>query len=201
MMNIKEMRNRVEQIKGKRQSIREYRKEIQKKLSVLKEDLHTIEEARTIIQKVAQQTQEELEYSISQIVSSAMSAVFDEPYEIKFHFIIKRGKTEVEIKFYKEGLEIDPMNTGGGVIDVAAFAIQIALWSLQNPKTRPTLILDEPLKWLKGGELPDRGAAMIKQLSRALDLQIIMVSHSPELIENADKVIKVVKRKGVSYVQ
>src|SRR5690554_6759775 len=89
MMNIKEMRNRVEQIKGKRQSIREYRKEIQKKLSVLKEDLHTIEEARTIIQKVAQQTQEELEYSISQIVSSAMSAVFDEPYEIKFHFIIK----------------------------------------------------------------------------------------------------------------
>ncbi|NIU00181.1 MAG: hypothetical protein GWN01_04340, partial [Nitrosopumilaceae archaeon] len=53
--------------------------------------------------------------------------------------------------------------------------------------------MDEPLKWLKGGDLPIKGSHMIKEISKKLGIQIIMISHSPELIEGADRVFEVKK--------
>lgn len=172
--------------------------ELSEKLS-RKED---IEKAQIIIQTTAQETQQQLEYHISELVTLAMDSVFPNPYKIKLDFDLKRDKTEANIWFVDdEGNKIDPMDaSGGGAVDVASLALQISLWTLSNPRTRNVLILDEPLKWLKGGELPERGAALIKEISKRLKIQIIMVSHSTELIESADAVFRVSKKGGVSKV-
>ena len=73
-------------------------------------------------------------------------AVFDDPYTLRVEFVEKRGKTECELWFAQtkeeeeEGNEdgergrevlIDPLaGSGGGPVDVAAFALRIAIWSL-----------------------------------------------------------------------
>lgn len=164
-------------------------------------DLLEIEEARNIIQLVAKKTQQKLEYHLSEIVTLALAAVFSDPYEFEIEFIERRGKTEADIYFVRHGKRITPKTSSeGGGIEVAAFALRIALWSLYQPNTRPTLIIDEPLKWLKGLDYPEKGAAMIKELSEKVGVQIIMVSHITEQVASAHNIIEV-KRKGeVSYV-
>jgi len=83
------------------------------------------------------------------------------------------------------------MGSGGGAVDIAALTLQISLWSIARPRTEGIFILDEPLKWLKGKELPVRGGKIIKDLSSKIGVQIIMVSHSEELIEYADNIIAI----------
>lgn len=157
--------------------------------------------AQLILQESARLTQEHLQFRISKLVTLAMEAVFDDPYSLELLFENARGKTQATINFMRGDEAVSPMDeSAGGALDVAAFGLQMSLWTLQTPRTRPVLFLDEPLKWLKGGSLPERGAAMVQEISHKLGVQIIMVSHSPELIEHADKVFDVVRKKKISYV-
>ena len=173
---------------------------IEKKVE-LQESLETYEQAQVVIQNVAQQTQEELKYHVSELVTLALAAVFDDPYEFEMEFVQKHNQTECNLWFVRDGERIDPLEaSGGGAVDVACFALRVCLWSLQNPKNNEVLILDEPLKWLKGGDLPEKGMRMIKEVSEKLGLQVLMISHIPDQIESADAVHSITLRKGVSFV-
>ena len=135
-----------------------------------------------------------------------MSSIFPNPYDITLEFSQKRGATCADIFFERDNNKIKPidsslaLNVGGGAADVAAFGLQVAIKSLEVKKTRNVLIMDEPLPWLKGGELPNKGAKMIKEISERLEIQIIMVSHSDALIDSADKVFRVNMKNGKSII-
>ncbi len=204
-MNIQQYRYRLEGRKGEKKSLENQIKDTKKSIRILKRDIDTSEKVKQIINYVAEQTQKKLEYHISSITSMAMSSVFPDPNDIVLEFVQRRGKTEADIFLEKNGNRIKPIDKGelrtsGGVVDVGSFALQIALWSLQSKKSRSILILDEPLKWLKGGDLPQKGADMIKEISNKLNIQIIMVSHNSELIDSADRVFEVTIENGRSIV-
>lgn len=174
--------------------------EIERDISDCAAELIHIEEAKSILQTVSQKTQQELEYKISEIVSLALCAVFDDPYEFIINFVIKRGKTEAEIKFVKDGSSFDPLSsTGLGVVDIASFACRISTWNLKKPNSRNTIILDEPFKFLDKSQQHKAGE-MLKMLSDKLGIQFIIVTHEEEIIESADKVFKVCKKGDTSYV-
>lgn len=202
MKTLQQLRSQVDLAKGKRLSIQDSLNAEKQRLTQAELEADACAKAQIILQESARLTQEQLEYRISKLVTLAMESVFENPYEISLNFQTQRGKTGASIFFLKNGEPLDPLSeAGGGVVDVAALGLQISLWTLQSPRTRNLLILDEPLKWLKGGELPDKGAEMIKQISHKLGLQILMVSHAPELIAHADKVFHVRQTKGISYVR
>ena len=170
------------------------------KMEQLRKDQRFAEQAQIILQTVAQKTQQELEYKISELVSLALKSVFDEPYEMRLIYETKRNKTEANIVLERDGEQFHPLtSTGGGVADIISFALRVTLWSLGGKKTQNTFILDEPFKWLSRGILP-RAGQMVKEISDKLNLQIIMVSHLEELIDEADKVFKVSQKTGLSKV-
>lgn len=159
------------------------------------------EEAQVIIINVAKITQEELEYHIGELVTLALASVFDNPYQFGAEFVQRRNRTECDLFFLRNGARIDPLSaSGGGAVDVASFALRMSLWSLANPRTRNTVIEDEPLKWLKGLDLPEKGAVMRKEISEKLGVQLICISHIPEQMAGADQLIEVKLRNGVSQV-
>lgn len=136
----------------------------------------------------------------SQLMSltMALETIFDDPYEFKIEFVVKRNKTECELIFEKNGVTCHPLSaSGGGVIDTASFALRIALWTLQTPRSRNTIILDEPFKFLSKDLLP-RASDLLKELSEKLNLQFIIVTHLDELTECADKTFEVKIKKGIS---
>lgn len=199
---IKNLRQRLERKKGEQTQIKKSLDNYRQKSKSYKRSLICSQKAQAVIHEVAKKTQEELQYHISDLVSLAMSSIFPDPYVLKCDFVSKRGKIEAEMFFEKNGNLTDPLtSTGGGVVDVASLALRFSFWVLKNPRTRPVILMDEPLKWLKGEGLPEKGSEMIKKISKKLKLQIIMVSHDPDLINSADKIIEVNIQKGVSYVR
>lgn len=167
----------------------------------LKKKQKSAEKALVILQEVAKKTQEELEYRISELVTLALGSVFPDPYEMKLVYEIKRDKTEASIVFERGKKQFDPIScVGGGAVDIASFALRVALWSLAPRKTEPVLILDEPFRFVSE-DLLEKAGLMLKEISKRLNIQIIMVSHLGSLIQEADKVFKVTQAKGVSKIK
>ncbi len=196
---IDQFRKDLEQLKGRRKQIESKIQENKTNIKLYKKEKEDTEKAQLIIQKVAKETQDEIIIHISDIVTLALNSIFDEPYEFKLDFVPKRGKTEAEIYFLKEGKKIDPMrSSGGGAVDIASIALRIALWSLSNRDN--TIILDEPMKFLSKNYL-EKAIDMIKMLSDKLKIQFILCSHIEELIEKADRLFCVYIKNGVSKIK
>lgn len=197
---IQTLRNRLEQQKGQKL-------QIEKNLETAKVDfrnnqrsLRRHEQAREIVREVGLKTQQQLQFHISDITSSALEAVFVDPYELKVEFVQRRNKTECDLSFVRGDLEIDPIEASGvGAIDVAAFALRIASWSMMRPQTRNVIVLDEPFRYLSEN-YQEQASLMLKELSQKLGLQFIIVTHEQVLTEHADKVFEVSIKKGKSII-
>jgi len=205
-MNLQTIRQRLEQQKGQKIQIEQSITQLKESLTDIKRNIRRHEQAREIVRAVGIETQRQLQFHISDITSLALDAVFPDPYELKVEFVERRNKTECDLKFVRDDMEVDPLTaSGGGAIDVAAFALRIASWSMQRPRTRSTIILDEPFKHLKGAEANLKVLHMISEISRKIGVQIIMVSDEriprEDIIENADKVFEVTIRNGQSKVK
>lgn len=101
---------------------------------------------RDLIVETSNKVQLDVAERISSIVSLALSSTgFDYSFVIKF--VQRRGTTEADLLFVKDGEELNPLTcSGGGALDIASFALRIAIWSLN--KKSPVFILDEPFKHL-----------------------------------------------------
>jgi hypothetical protein len=203
MIGVNHLRQKLERKKGSQ-------KQILKDLQIAKSEEKHIsaeiiitEQAQVIIQIVAQKTQKELQYRLSDIASLALAAVFDDPYTLKADFVVRRGKTECDLLFKRRGRIFDPLtSTGGGAVDVAAIASQVAMWSLTRPRTRNVLILDEPFSHLKGVGPNIRAIQMMKMISKEANIQMIIISDERAPIEDikngADKVFQITIKGGIS---
>lgn len=173
--------------------------ELQDQIKTGTVEFEDIEAAQTTIQVIAKQTQSQVKVHIEDLVTRAMEAVFPDPYEFKVLFEMKSNKTQAKLLFTRDGMEVDPMeSTGGGAVDIAAFALRIALWAIG--KSDSTLIFDEPFRFLSAGYQAKAGE-MLKELSRLLGIQFIIVTHNTALEEAADTLITIDMRNKESYVR
>ena len=194
-------RTRLERMKGRKEQLESDLKEANKYARTLRREIKASEEALAFIQLVAQETQEQIQMELSELVSVALASIFDDPYNLQVTFEIKRGKVEMDFQLERDGDVIDPYAVGGGVVDTISLALRFCCWAISQKEVRPIMMMDEPLKWLKGGALPEKGAEMIKEISEQLGIQVIMVSHAPELIAGADRVFDVnINKHGISEV-
>ena len=188
---------------GEKQYIESELSKTESKLIELETRVESVEKAQVIIQTVAQITQQQLTVRIADIVSMALEAVFgDDAYSFEISFVQKRGKTEAELFFNRGGELIDPMSaSGGGAVDVAAFALRVAFWQLMYKKNMVsnTIVLDEPFRFLSK-DLQPRAGEMLKLLSDKLKIQFLIVTHNDDLSGVADKLIHVEKRGSKSIV-
>lgn len=201
---INEIRNKYERLRGQEIQIKSNISLKEKEILRIKKDIKNTEFAQRIIQIVAQQTQQELEFHISDLVSLVLENICDDPYKFKVDFILKRGRTEAECFFIRNEEKIHPYKeAGGGIIDITSFALRIALWNLSTKKISNTIILDEPFKWVQTKEYQLRISKMLKLLSEKFGIQFIIVSqagHKEEFLDCADKIFNVYIKKGISGI-
>jgi DNA repair exonuclease SbcCD ATPase subunit len=201
---IAELDSRLQRKQGERDTVIRQLADAQGKLSAVTNRQQHIEEAQQVLQLVAQKTQEGVVLHISDIVTAALDAVFeDTAYGFQIEFMQKRGKTEAELYFERGGERIDPMTaSGGGPVDVAAFALRVALWSLlrRSSGIADTIVLDEPFRFLSR-DLQSKAGQMLKMLSEKLGVQFIFVTHVQDLVDSADRVFEVSKRGKFSKVE
>jgi DNA repair exonuclease SbcCD ATPase subunit len=167
-----------------------------KAVGELKVLLDNILEAQRVIQTVAVTTQSSIVFRINDIVNKVIQAGFPE-YSFELKYEVHRNKSEAVMKFYCDGEPIEILSDAGGVVDLASTGLRFALWSLSN--TANVIILDEALKFVSA-DLRPRASEILAEICKTLGVQVIMVTHLEEIIENADKVIKVSKKGKYSSV-
>lgn len=200
MSTIQQLRNRLEQSKGAKTQLETSLLNLQTQLREHTRSLKQHEQAKEIIREVGMATQKQLQISISDITSLALEAVFPNPYSLEVEFIQRRNKTECDLYFVRDENKVDPLTASGvGAVDVASFALRIASWSMSTPHSRNTIILDEPFRFLSEN-YQEQASIMLKELSKKLGLQFIIVTHEQVLTSYADKTFQVSIKKGRSKV-
>lgn len=200
MNNIQALRNHLEQQKGKQAQIQKSLTTLTQTIKEEKRARRRHELAREVIREVGLKTQQQLQIHISDITTLALEAVFEDPYKLVAEFVQRRNKTECDLYFERDGNHVDPLGASGvGAVDVASFALRVASWSMQRPRSRATIILDEPLKFLSVN-YQEKASVMLKEISQKLGIQFIIVTHEPTLAESADKTFEVKIHKGITEV-
>jgi len=160
-----------------RAAVRKERAELAKATT----ELIDAQDARELLQRLVLGVQENTHRRIAHVVSTCLSVVFDDPYEFRIKFEKKRGRTEAMLLFRRDGMEIDPVTAaGGGMVDVAAFALRVSCLVLHRPRLSRILVLDEPFRFVSE-QYQDNVRLMLEQLSKDLHLQIIFVTHNARL--------------------
>lgn len=179
-------------------------KELKSSIKQEKENTKNLLLARDIISAEAEQAQANFKFRINSLVTMVIRSVFAQR-DLEFMLTMERKANRLEAKpIIMEGKEEydDPKrDVGGSLIDLISFALRIVLWSMQKPKTRPVFILDEPFKQIGKGQMLYRTGAMLREISRKLGLQLIIITHEPQLQEIADRAFLVELRDGKTIVQ
>lgn len=152
-----------------------------RQLAVAEQTQGVVEEGVRVFQAAAAATQEKIHAAFTTVGTQALAAVFPDPYELVLKFPVRRGKTEVQLVLKRGEMELDPLrSTGGGVIDLTAFALRLSALRISQPAIRQVLLLDEPFRFVSRGYRV-RVASLLRQLAQDHGVQIIMVTHHPEL--------------------
>lgn len=141
------------------------------------------EDVYELVKATAIHNQTQCQVRISSIVTRCLESVFPENrYTFSLVFEEKRNQTEARcILKDKDGNEFDPMTeNGGGLVDVVTFGLRVACLVLTRPRPAKILILDEPFRFLSR-EYRGPVARLMEQLSSELGIQVIMVTHLPEM--------------------
>lgn len=204
MQTSRYYRSFIDSKKGELSILKASKARYQEQITDKQTNLSYILEAQELLQQTAQKTQNRLSFHISNFISSSLEAIWGkDAYTFSLEFIEKRNKTEVSMLLHTpEGdVSLDSLNNvrgGGGVLDIVAFGLRIALWSLQSQRQK-VMILDQPLSNLDQEHLPKAGE-LIKELSDKLGIQFIIINHNPALAEIADNTIEVVKSNNISKI-
>lgn len=147
------------------------------------QSVKTAVSCQSILQNIAQNVQQQAHKQIASVVTRCLRAVFEKPYRFRITFERKRGRTEAKLTFVRDKLELEPLDgCGGGVVDVAAFALRLACLMLRRPKGRRLLVLDEAFRFLS--ERKDyrvRVRDLLEALAEEMGVQMILVTHDPAL--------------------
>lgn len=137
--------------------------------------------AQEVLQLLAQAVQERAHQKISEVVSSCLSTVFDDPYSFHIVFERKRGRTEATLRFRRGELDVDPLTAaGGGMVDVAAFALRVSCLMLHRPHLSKVVVIDEGFKFVSA-QYRENVKTMLEGLAKDLGIQIVQVTHIQEL--------------------
>lgn len=151
--------------------------------SRLRDRCEALAVASATIRELSLHAQSRCQERIASVVTRCLESVFGEnKYRFSLVFEEKRNQTEARcVLLDSEGNEYDPMNdNGGGIVDVVCFGLRLACLMLMKPRPSRILILDEPFKDVSYQYRPAL-VSLLRQLCDEFSMQIIMVTHIPEL--------------------
>ncbi|MFA7100086.1 MAG: hypothetical protein WC143_08440 [Eubacteriales bacterium] len=205
MGQVQEILDDFKKIKINRDILTEQLKKFKKDIRILKLTNEDVIKARWVMAEVQLLTQKRFKDKFENLITLAIQSIWDRPLRFCLEFEQKRNQMQCNIilKETVDGVErvySDLENEmGGSMLDVISFMARIILWSLERPRSRNVIILDEPMKNM--GELILFGGQIIREISHKLKFQLIIITHDKELIDIADKAWQVTHDGNKSYLK
>jgi DNA repair exonuclease SbcCD ATPase subunit len=203
MRSSDRLKKTIDELLVERELLRKQSSEIDDQVASLNEELEDLTTAKQVLSDAVRITQQQMSKYIESLVTLAIRSVFtDSDYKFVVDYKTRKdGRVEVSL-LVKEG-EQEPFHPedeeGGGIVDIISFALRVVMWSIQAKRSRNVLILDEPFRFT--GEYTELAGKMLKEVSQKLGIQVVMITHSRELMGIADRVWEVTKEQGRSVVR
>lgn len=169
----------------------------------LTQRIEDLEKISALLSSYADDQQAVVQGQIESIVSKGLKQIFNEDLSLRVVNRMVGRRPEVDFilvsKIGDTTLETSILDArGGGVAAVAGFLVQAVL-VLLTPGLRPVLFLDEVFAQVSR-EFLEPLSAFLKELVERSELQIILVTHSEEFVQDADVVYRFSQTKGVTSV-
>lgn len=200
MYNISNFRSKIDGLKGEYKSFNDRLEDLKYEYTTICEEIEYTDEAKDIVNQILIATHAQINGFIEELVTLALNIVYGDEYSFKVDNQVKRNKTETNLIIMKNGEPFSPKEeVGGGINDVCSVALRLVFYSLSQDKTDRVFILDEPIKFLS----KDKHCLFsdfLNQISDMLGVQIIIVSHSNEIINNSESGFRIKQENGISNV-
>lgn len=150
-------------------------------------DNELIEDANRFLISFSESIRQKLKDKLESLANMALKSVFPDK---AMNFIITANRSKIGLH-YDLYLQTDGNITslfessGGGVHEIISIAMRISYLRMLKGSLRQTLILDESLKFLDSTRMP-LAIKWLKSVSKEMGIQIIIITHIPELIETID---------------
>lgn len=176
----------------------------EEELRKVEETIDILEQVRILLQRASEYAREQIKQQIEMLVTHCLQFVFGPYLEFKIELSEIRGKADAEFYvisiFDDVKVKTKPQDArGGGIVDVIALALRIAVIQSTSSYGDGPLILDEPAKHVSS-EYIGNVAQFLKQISEVFHRQIIMITHNQYLSEIADIAYRVELKEGASVV-
>ena len=140
--------------------------------------------------------------AVEKLLSSGLQAVFnDQDLKVKADVRVLRGKVHVDLITVQrrsdgttvEGLSADAF--GGSVTTVQSVLLRITV--ILRRKMRLLILLDEALPAFDPNYIVNVGK-FLALLCKKLQLDTLMITHNPALVESVENAYRIVNRNGVA---
>ena len=164
----------------------------------IKEENLILEELKEFLLQVSANYREDICSLFTNLVTEALTSIFEKNIKFEIKLYSYRKEPAVDIMVIEDELEVDPQKScGGGVNDIISLVLKVIFIYLKN--SNRILILDESLKFLSRNYL-EQASNFIRDISERMNLQIILVSHKPELEVGCDNLITIEKENNRSVI-
>ncbi len=165
----------------------------------IEEENLILKELKDFLLQISANYREDICNLFTNLVTEALTSIFEKDIKFEIKLYSYRNEPAVDILVIENELEVDPQKScGGGVNDIISLVLKIIFIYLKN-STR-ILILDESLKFLSRNYL-EQASSFIQDISERMNLQIILVSHKPELEVGCDNLITIEKENNRSIIK
>lgn len=136
--------------------------------------------------------------SISEIFNNIGTSglrIFGASKELEFSFDKgnkKNPSVNIEVKQpwgSDEELVTDIIDAeGGAMVDIVALTLRLAMIKLITPEQKGPIFLDEICRYIAKDESIRSTGVFLREVAKELDKQLIIITHSNELLDYADKI-------------
>lgn len=199
------VRQRFTRLSAWREQARNDAARTEARLAEIRRYLSISEKVSEALETLNQKLFRELLDVIEDKLTIALREVLEQPISLKAEVEWKRNAASVEFWIEREGLREDILKgQGGSVANILSVGLRMfALTTLDGSRHRRFLVLDEQDCWLHP-ELVPRLVKIVHDAGRALNFQVLMVSHhdADSFARYADRIYRLVPRgeDGVSVV-
>lgn len=201
---IREYSNYVLIKKTKKENLENRISEIKNEIKVHEEYLDLVNKAQILLKNTSEYARKQAITQIEIVVTRFLQYVFETDIEFRIELSEKSGVPSCEFYVVNryDDLEIKTRpedSRGGGVVDIVSMALRISFITQMKRRSLGPLILDEPGKHVSNDYIFNLGE-FLRELSKNLDMQIIMVTHNEYLKEISDSSQTVTIRNGISRI-
>ena len=199
MEKIKELKTLIDKNTFIKDSLEEKKNKIQNDIDEINKETGSLLELKDFLMTVSANYRDQLCYLFTSLVTEALTSIFEKDINFNIKLYSYRNEPAIDVSVIENDLEVDPQKScGGGLNDIISFVVKIIFIYLK--KSSKIIILDEPLKFLSRDYI-EQSSNFIHEISKRMDIQIILVSHKTDLEISCDKLITIEKNENRSIIK